>query len=182
MKILEHYARLKPRRDLRRAVARALQQVPQGYLVGIDTVLLRDTESLGRREMASRVSHRGKKVPRSLARGVYRAKTRRHAASIELFVDNIFLGWPVLTTRLAIVRDVLIVRTLYHEVGHHYHVAIHPTKGEQDDLADQTSRQLSRAFFRKHYRYYRPLLMVLRAVLLPLRFVIRRARQMAGRD
>lgn len=91
---------------------------------------------------------------------------RQNTAWIEIVVDNALAGVPRFALSVPVVRELLLSKTVYHEVGHHLQQVYGAALGET--VAEDWSRRLSRTFFRRHYAWLvflvRPVVNVYRLV------------------
>lgn len=153
-RVLEHYGSVQSRTKLRGAVERMLSHLPRGYFARFGHVTLRDAGSLTRNERAKRE----KAGPSKHLLGTYYGPTSRQPAHIDLFVDAIFDGRSKLLVNIPPVRDVLLGRTLYHELGHHIQRVVRPEHRDPEEVAEEWRRRLLRTYFRKTYWYLFPVL------------------------
>lgn len=142
--------RFRPRADYKSMVERALAATPPRYLAGLSQVLLRDTASLTAKER----KQRGRSgAPLEDSKGLYVRGRGRRAARIELFVDNIESEWPRWMLFVPGLREVIVSEVLFHELGHHIHLAIQPTRENPERVAELWSAKLTRqTFFEEHPR------------------------------
>lgn len=135
-----------------------LATVPDKYLVGLDCVLMRNEESLSRRERRGKVWSRGRKVEKGKALGFYHhGGSRANQPFIELRVDKIVAGMGK-GVWFPFLRSVVLGYVLFHELGHHIHDTVRPEYDEKEDVADNWSRKLNANFLRKRYWYAIPLM------------------------
>jgi hypothetical protein len=67
--------------------------------------------------------------------------------------------------RRSIVQDLLIGRTLYHEVGHHIHRTRHPEYKDREAVANEWRDRLMGCHMRRRYWYLRIPMFFLRPVM-----------------
>lgn len=163
--VYEYYASFSPPKFVLQATERLLIAVPPEYLAGIGAVVLRDAESLSGRDRRRKTGGRGRRFRLRDSLGVYHRERRGHAASIELFVDNILRATPRWALATPGLRDVALGETLYHEIGHHIHASFAPEYRDPEQVAEQWRRRLTPRYFRSNYRYLLPFAYALRAVL-----------------
>lgn len=175
VEIVESYQSYSAPAWLPSTVKRLLHSVPEGLLSGIGTVVLTDSDTIGRGK-----THRvgGRKHKRRDARGFYHPGTPREVAWIELIADNIVAGLPKPLLGLQLARDVAVSRTLFHEIGHHLHTTLGSAARSGEATAEDWRRRLSRGHFARHYSYLAPLFRVGAHFLTPLR---RLTSQFSGR-
>src|SRR3954469_7209227 len=92
---------------------------------------------------------------------------RRHGgapAFIELVVDNTVAGWPALVFAFSAVRDLILARVLFPELGHHLDGTVGAGAPTGEAAAEDRNRRLARACFRRHYWWLRPFVGVFRPV------------------
>jgi hypothetical protein len=126
-------------KDCARTARELLELTPRRYLAGLDSVVLRDQEGLSREERLERERH-----PNRLRLGGYFRQTRSRRARIELYPDAIAAQWPSVCLRVAALREMLLARTLFHELGHHIQTRVDPRPGGKEPVAQQWGRRLSR--------------------------------------
>jgi hypothetical protein len=151
--ILDHRTGDRPKVDLVAAVERMLSHLPPGYFARLGHVALRDTGGLTRRERL----RRKKADPGMVLAGTYTRPTSRDPAHIDLFVDSIVGNLSPRWLRVPPVRDLLLGRVLYHELGHHLHRVIRPEHRDLEMVADEWQKRLLREYFRRRYWYLTPI-------------------------
>lgn len=134
--------------DFEPILREALDTVPSPLVGGLDSVILRDLASLGRREKSSRYVSRGGRRRKTLpqAKGLYYPADGSRSARIELFLDNILEEQPRWMFRIPMIREYLVAGVLFHEIGHHIHAALKPTGEEKEDVADRWKIRLFRRY------------------------------------
>jgi hypothetical protein len=128
--------------DVRGSVERLLLGIPSKYLIGLDAVILRDTGGFTRSERK-----KSQKDPTRALLGCYHRARRVTPPRIHLFVDNILDDGGSLWLRIPLIRDILLAKTLFHEVGHHIQEHIAPEYRERETTADAWSMRLSAHYF-----------------------------------
>ncbi len=58
------------------------------------------------------------------------------------------------------VRDILLARVLFHELGHHIHRTLRRQAGEAEDVAEEWARKLMVIYVRRKYWYAIPLILL----------------------
>jgi hypothetical protein len=58
--------------------------------------------------------------------------------------------------RFPIMRELVLSRVLFHELGHHIHLALEPVYADKEEIADYWQAALGRQFFRGRYWYAYP--------------------------
>jgi hypothetical protein len=164
-----------PRIDYCATVATLLSYVPAKYLTGLDRVVLRDRGGLVRKEKL-----RERKM--GVRRGTYFRAVANRPAHIELFVDQIVASWPAALLRCRGIREILVSRTLYHEVGHHIHGHIAPEHRDREAVAKEWGLRLGREYMRRRYWYLRPFFGPLRFMLSRIHALLWRRREPRAAD
>lgn len=162
VQVYENYKDFHPPLDISKAVKRLVATVPSEYLVGLGSIIL--TNAAGSHSERT-WRRRGEKWHSHNSYGVYHRATAAAAPWIELMVDNILAEWPPVLLRVAVVQDLAVGPTLYHEIGHHLGACIGGRR-ERESGAETWSRKLSRKHFRQKYWYLRP-------AIAPARFLVR---------
>jgi len=153
IEIKEHYQN-KPPVNARKAVENLLAGIPQKYLGGLKTVVLRDSTTLSHDRRREKVWSRKKKTLLREAGGVYHHSTKEEPAWIEIFVDNIINKYQAhFSLKIPFLRDAIFAGTLYHEIGHHIHRTKFPEYKETEDVAEQWEKRLKRYYFLRKYWY-----------------------------
>jgi len=105
-----------------------LSRLPEGDVQGIASIQLRLASKQNRAERRRTTKSRGRKVRLNECLGFYQPKWKGNKPFIVLYVDRILrrrnqysFGVRMYKRLVAPFRSrVLIAKTLYHEVGHHY--------------------------------------------------------------
>ena len=153
VKIREAYEVYKPSFPVAKTVRKMLLGIPQKYLNGIGTVVVRDYESYNRKR--KRQKYRGKKEKLKLneCRGFYHAACGGEPAWIELIIDKIIPDGQRMVWKIPFIREMRISQALYHEIGHHLHETVAPEYKEKENVADEWERKLSYYYFYHRYGY-----------------------------
>ncbi len=159
MKIVEGYKTFRPPFDAAALVARLIDGLPARCGSGLHAIVLTDTASLSRSQRRGRAWSGQKKYHVGHVLGVYHPAWNGEPPWIELFMDKILAGQRLLT--LPIIRELVVSRVLFHELGHHIHYTQEPMHRDREAIADQWQRRLGRRFFRTRYRLLFPLLLLL---------------------
>jgi hypothetical protein len=162
VKIVEQYIDYKPPVVLYRVVPLLLRYVPGQHLAGLHRITL--TNSAGLRKMyRGKVSAEKRRVRPADCRGLY------SNGNIILVMDQIFLDCPEILLVLPPVKNFVVARTLYHEIGHHIHRLEQPGyRANREGFADEWSEKLVRSFMKRRY-WYLGLLVSAWAKVLPSR-------------
>lgn len=160
---------------MRSTVERLLRSVPEDLVGSLGTIVLTDSATIGRGK-TPRVG--GRKYNRSECRGFYHPATRQGEAWIELVADNIVAGWPKAILALQFPRDVVVAKTLFHEIGHHLHATVGSAARSGEGAAEDWRLRLSRGYFPKRYWHLRLIFRAGAVLLAPLR---RLTSQLSGR-
>jgi len=155
--IYENYGTYKPKMPASKIVRRLLDTMPPEYLRGLGSIVVSSQTALSRRERRKKSWSRGKKIPREHILGYYGPAWQGQPAFIELYVDRICLRLPRPLTWVGLVRDMVVGRVLFHEIGHHLHFTSRPEFREREDVADKWERELLRTAILKRHRYARSL-------------------------
>ena len=153
VEIIEHY-KSKPPVNARKVVHSLLTGIPQKYLGGLKTVVLRDSTTLSHDRRREKVLSRKKKTLLRKAGGVYHHATKEEPAWIEIFVDNVINKYQArLSLKIPFLRDLIFADTVYHEIGHHIHRTKVPEYKETEDVAEKWEEKLKRYYFLRKYWY-----------------------------
>jgi hypothetical protein len=140
----------------RPTVERLLSSLPDGYCLGLSSVVLTETVVTNARKR-----RRGPRKGRGgVALGRYHQAWNKDAAWIELVVDEIVKQLPKPLDKLKIARDVIVGRVLFHEIGHHLDATLGSMGRTGEHGAEAWEARLSRGHFRRRYGYLRPLVPV----------------------
>lgn len=153
-------------------VVRGLRDVPDDLVTGLAEIVLRDHASLSQKETEVLALSRSGRVPLQALRGVYYPSAA--GPRIEIFVDAIASEWPSSFLFLPFVRDYIVLKVLYHEIGHHIEFrrgAADKSSGRSEAKADQWSNDLLRHYFRAQYPVMIRLLWPAERLLGMLRFL-----------
>src|SRR5712672_1489706 len=124
--VREFFLEWTPPFDVKATVSRMLGAVPSRYLVGLRTVVLTNTHALSPRRKKGKIPSHKRRIRADECNGLYHHAFRGDPPWIEIFVDNIFRNAPSFVVRLALFREILLAKTLYHELGHHVHATQAP--------------------------------------------------------
>lgn len=166
-KLIEFYSDFTPPPGVLSSVKRGLKSLPKEMLGGLESIILRDLASLSRSERVQRVRTKSGDVTKRHLLGAYFPRSSRSGARIEIYVDNLTFGWPRWALRIRPIRDLIVCRTLYHEIGHHLQT-LKRTPGDREVAAEGREDDLLRHYFRQRYSYLR---LPLKMLLTPLRAV-----------
>lgn len=156
MEVVEIYKGHKPPFDAARIVRRLLSKVPPHLTAGIHSVVIRDSESLPRQRRRESIWSRNRKQHMDVILGLYHPRWKGELPWIELFLDRILEGQRPLALRIPIIRELVLSRVLYHELGHHIHYVHDPIPGDREEVADYWQFRLGRRFFFRRYWYLVP--------------------------
>jgi hypothetical protein len=162
--ISEHYRDYAPSIDVKKVVEELVKSVPPRYLAGLKKIVLTNRSSLSRDQRRQKIWQRGRNHQLATSLGAYYRATRSQPASVWLFVDNIQQPFPSWFLRMPMLGYSIVGSVLYHEIGHHIHRVHKPVYEGKENVAEDWSRKLGRAFFRKRYWYLVPVFPVLGAV------------------
>jgi hypothetical protein len=149
VQVLEEFRWLRPPANYRTTVERLLKSVPPEYLKDLDRVCLRDTAAL-------RGAWPAKMPPDTGNAGAYVHAWKGHKAEIELNLDVITAGCPNWAQKIPILREGLVGRVLFHEIGHHIHHTVKRDPRPKEVMADRWARLLWRSYILRRLWYLRP--------------------------
>ena len=132
-------------------------------------VVLSAHQGLNRKRRREKTKARGRKVAIREAHGLYHREWFGRPASIELFIDSMLEGIPGLLFRWPTLKDLILARTLFHELGHHLHATQAPEHAEPEDIAERWRMGLTREAFAVLHPRSIPFLRVVARLLQPLR-------------
>jgi len=119
--------------SIERLIKILLTKVPQEHLIGLDTITLVDKVSHGKNQKAG---------------GLYWQKREQEPAKIEIGVNTIYNGMPMLVFYLPFIAKFMLASVLYHEIGHHYQYFTHGvTKKAEENFAENYKKQMLRKTF-----------------------------------
>lgn len=147
-------------------VRRMLDSVPNSYLAGLGAIVLSNAGSLSGKRRKAKVKSRKRKTSLAAASGLYHPAFRGNLAWIEMFVDNTMRGWDSwLWRRVPYIREIRLSDVLFHEIGHHVHLTVHPEHCEKEDVADVWKVRLQNDYYRKRFRWVRVIARIVRPFL-----------------
>jgi hypothetical protein len=111
----------------------------------------------------------GRKYRRDVCLGFYRRKHGSEPASIELVIDNTIAGLRFPFLRFELFREIVVARTLFHELGHHLDATIGAPARSGEAAAEAWRYRLSQEYFQKQYWWLKPLARILRPVVKRMR-------------
>jgi hypothetical protein len=156
--VYQHYGRPA---DAERAIRQMLELTPAEYLGGLKTIVLRDSATLNRERRRSKTRSRGRRVQVNRCEALYHPKWKGEPAWIEIFVDNVFDGWPRPLLWFSSARRLVLAITLFHEIGPHIHLTKVPEHREREDVADQWRNRLFVSYLKGRYWYLLPVVAAL---------------------
>ncbi len=149
--IHESYRHYRADKGVRKSVARLLKSLPPGHLAGLESVVLTNSRAV-RKGRTGRVAGRKYKARECL--GFYNPASSTSGPWIELIVDNIIppeIPWYM---RWSFLYDMLLSKTLFHEVGHHLDDTIGSPARNGEKAADKWADVLRARYFRTHHRLF----------------------------
>ena len=155
--IVESYRAHAAPQWVRESVSRLLNATAPEHVIGLAAIVLTDSASM-KRGKTHRVS--GRKYTNRECRGFYHPQWRGQEAWIELVVDNMMADFPKPLWRVQFMRDLIVSRTLFHEIGHHVHGTVASAARSSEAAADEWRERLTGLYFRKRYWYLLPLFSV----------------------
>lgn len=126
-----------------RVVIMALRSVPKDYLAGLSAVILRDVKSITSSEKRWKTR---RKANLEDCLGLYIRGQNRRRPTIHLFIDNILNGTKY-SRCVPLVKTYVVSRALFHELGHHIHWHLKPSRKDPEEVADYYQSLLLRKFF-----------------------------------
>jgi hypothetical protein len=164
---------------VRPATIELLDAVDPRYLARLGAVVLTDVGALTGTRKRGKTWSRARKVPLNRCLGLYHAATRTEEAWVEVFVDQVMTLAPSWVWHIPFLREAMLSKTLYHELGHHIHKTQAPEYREREDVADDRAERLAWAMGRRRY----PVLMfVLRVLWWPWLMLKRIRKRVVGRQ
>jgi hypothetical protein len=159
---------------MRKTVERLLASLPESHCRELAAIVLTETEVVRKRK-GGRRSRRNR---RGIILGSYHPAWNHEAAWIELVVDEIVKDLPKALELLPLVRELVVGRVLFHEVGHHLDATLGSVGRTGEGGAEAWEARLSRRYFRQRYRYLRPVIPALRAMARVARGIAARRQRM----
>jgi hypothetical protein len=150
--IREAYFAYTPPFDVAAVVRDLLSYVPAEYRHGLKCLVLLNVSGFSRKDRRRSIPSRGRRQRPPRILGVYHRPLPGRPAYIVIHVDRIIARAARLGLRVSIYRDSLFSRILYHEIGHHIHLALHPEHREPEAVADAWAERLRTEMFRQKYR------------------------------
>ncbi len=178
----ENYGQYRPPFDVGADVERLLSTLEPRYVIGLNAVVLSAHRGLTRERRRAKTKARGRKIAIREAHGLYHREWFGRPASIELFVDAMLEGFPRFLFRWPTLKDLILSRVLFHELGHHLHATQAPEHDEPESVAERWRMRLTREAFAKLHPRSIPFLRVAARVLKPVRgWLHRRYRRRVSR-
>ena len=156
--IHEQYRDYEPPRWVRPSIERLLASVPE-HLGGVESIVLTSSAAMEKGK-TQRIA--GRKYHTRDCRGFYHPAGKQGRAWIEIAVDNVI---GTLSPPFNFLRDLVLGKTLFHEIGHHLEVTVGAPARTGEAAADEWSKRLMRVHLRKRYWWLRPLMRVLKPVV-----------------
>jgi hypothetical protein len=168
MIVYENYKGYMPPRGVKASVEKLLSGVPKESLVGLESIVLTDSGSIGK-GMTRRVQ--GRKYRRQSCAGFYHPRQKGNRPWIQITVDHAFCDTPRMLLCIPIIREGMLSGTLFHELGHHLDATVGAPAPTGEAAAEAWSKRLSKIYFQKRYWY---ILRPLSLLLAPIRPFIRK--------
>lgn len=175
VEITKSYIGYTPPLDLTASVQLLIRYVPPKYLAGLECVVLTNASGLSHEGRREKTWSRWKQVRIADALAFYQKTTPTSPARIQMFADNICNSWPTQLLRIPLLRHCVLANTLYHEIGHHIHAAVHPEYAEREAVADRWTRYLTTSFVKKRYWYLLPAAFVMTVAFRATRLLWKRS-------
>jgi hypothetical protein len=151
--IVEVYKNYTPHKAVYKSVRRVVAGVDQKRLVGLHSIILTNSESLNHGRRRKKIPFKNRKLSLKNCNGWYQQKWKQKPAHIEILVDNLLSEWPNFFVHSSFLMDLVLSKTLYHEIGHHIHKVQAPEFNDCEDVAEKWMLKLSKKFFWKRYWY-----------------------------
>jgi hypothetical protein len=149
LQIIADYHSYVPPPRLEAAVKRLLSSVPAESLTGLQSVVITDRDRYST------------KVKAEEALSFYHQQTRERRPWIELFVDNIFRGYPRWLLVLPLLQELLLAEPLFHEIAHHRDAHIRGMRTSvQERRADGWAAEARQQYFARRYWHLKPVVWV----------------------
>jgi hypothetical protein len=169
VKVVEQYHNYSPPIDVYGSVRLLLRFVPPEHLVGLQKVVLTNSEEVGK-QIRGKIPTEGRRIKPADCAGLY-SKGR-----VLLLIDRIFQQYPELCLLVPPFTTYVIGEILYHEIGHHIHRLEQPGyRANKEAVADQWKEQLLRGFLRQRYWYLAKLVRFFSMALNPIAMWLKRA-------
>lgn len=153
--VIVNFIGYKPPFDVASTAQRVLDSVPRKYLTGLGSVVLTNSEALTRKRRNNTIKARQRKVRMGAAAGLYHPAANGNRAWIQIFVDNTLRGWEGWWLRVPFIRESKLSDVLFHEIGHHIHLAVRPEYREKEDVADVWKVRLQRNYHQQRFSWMR---------------------------
>ena len=112
------------------SVETLLKHVPPAFLAGLDRVVLTDRNAITPQKRAKERDWGRVKV------GTYHRAKGKTPAFIELYMDRLTRAWPAFLLKRRSVREVLVAKTLFREIGHQIRRAVVPDQNDPETMAN----------------------------------------------
>jgi len=169
VKIVAQYHNYSPPVEVNRSVRLLLKYVPSEHLVGLQKIVLTNSEEVGEQIRGKIQSAKTRIRPADCA-GLY-SKGR-----VLLLMDRILEQYPEAFLLVPAFKTYVIGEILYHEIGHHIHRIEEPGyRTDKEAVADQWKEKLLQEFLLQRYWYLAKLIHIFRSVINPIVLWLRRA-------
>jgi len=149
---INEYFTTKPPFDVKKTIRKLLNGIPQKYVGGLKTIVIRESTTLNYKQRRSKIYSRKDKVKINECLGLYHQRWKAEPAWIELYVNNIYNGLPKFVARVPFLRELVLAKVLFHEIGHHIHFTKSPEFKDEENVAEVWCKRLGRYYFwRKHW-------------------------------
>jgi len=155
-----------PPRWFDRTIERLVSSLSDQHLSGLQSIVLTNSSALGKGK-TRRV--RGRKYQQRDCRAFYHHAWHGERPWIEIVVDNVLQTVPRFALSVNLVRDVIVGKVLYHEVGHHLQKTLGSAGRGGEHSADDWATRLLRLHVKRLYWYWKPIVLVFGAVSRALR-------------
>jgi hypothetical protein len=161
LEIIDDYRNFEPPKWFRPTVVRLLASLAPEHVGSLRAVVLTNATAIGKGK-TRRVG--GRKYRRDACLGFYHGSHRGQQPWIQLVVDNITRSAPPSMLRLQVFRDLVVSKTLFHEIGHHLDRTVGSASRGGEFSADDWQKRLTKRHMRSKYWYLRLVLAALRPV------------------
>lgn len=152
--IQEVYKDYSPPVNVMKTVEVLLGYVPPKDLGHLQSIVLTNTGALSRGRKRERSSS-GAFISQVLGR--YHHGWKGQPAYIEIYVDNILDSASWYDLRLPMLRNWMLAKVLYHEIGHHIQAISNSKLVKGEAFAEKYAARLRKRFSQERYGYFRPL-------------------------
>lgn len=154
IEIREEYRDYSPPMDATAVIRELIDHIQGKYLTGLKYISLTNFLGQPQKRHREKVKSRKRKIKIANSYGMYHGnpKGQIKKAWIEILVDNILNECPPELLKNPFFSDLVLGKTLYHEVGHHIHRTMRPwRRKEPEDIADEWRGKFTLSFIKEKY-------------------------------